>query len=35
MDTAMRQERMDHGRGTAPSQPYDPAYDPLKSATPT
>lgn len=34
MDTAMRQERMDHGRGTAPSQPYDPAYDPLKSATP-
>ncbi|MGC3875173.1 NAD(P)/FAD-dependent oxidoreductase [Halomonas sp. GXIMD04776] len=22
------------GRSTAPSQPYDPAYDPLKSATP-
>jgi len=22
------------GRATAPSQPYDPAYDPLKSATP-
>lgn len=33
MDTTT-QARTAEGRSTAPSQPYDPAYDPLKSKTP-
>lgn len=34
METTTQQGSVDTERGTAASQPYDPAYDPLKSATP-
>lgn len=34
MQTVASRAGDEQGRATAPSQPYDPAYDPLKSATP-
>lgn len=34
METTMPNARVETATRTAPSQPYDPAYDPLKSATP-
>ncbi|MFC3286040.1 NAD(P)/FAD-dependent oxidoreductase [Litchfieldella rifensis] len=34
METTTPAQGVESGRSTAPSQPYDPAYDPLKSATP-
>lgn len=34
METTTSHAGVENGHSTVPSQPYDPAYDPLKSATP-